>query len=128
LISRAKPEPDFTYSFVGDIVNNWNIAWLFATLAPTLKKFCEDLGLWDDVNSCVRARWHVEKKSIEELNALPARLPHAGKYEWIGEPCVESPKWLWDSKLGCTVRCTQKIVDEGFVAVSYACGRWRIED
>lgn len=38
--SRTKPESDFTYSFVDEIGNNLDIAWMLPTLAPTLKKFC----------------------------------------------------------------------------------------
>lgn len=123
--SWRKVDPDFEFSFIDEIINHsgWDgLDWLAPSLGPRLKKYCEDLGLWDEEKSCLDPHWHVEVKTYK---SLPPRLPHAGRYEWVGGESFETPKWLWDTKTGQTVRATKSILREGYTAVSYTWGRFR---
>ena len=97
-------------------------------------KLCSDLGIdashYEDADTPSETRhvWEVGVESIDNLGDLPDRLSHAGEYEWIGEPQLDGPKWLWDARERHTVPANESNLAEGYVAVSYTWGRWRLED
>jgi Heterokaryon incompatibility protein (HET) len=123
--SWRRPPPGFTYCFVDELVSSDVISWIID--CETTLKHCMDLGLWDEDNQRVRHEWCVERKISGDLNKLPSRLPHAGKYDWIGEESHEPPKWLWDSQTGRTVPADDAMLREGYIAVSYTWGRWIVK-
>jgi hypothetical protein len=70
--------------------------------------------------------WTVESKPPSDLHVLPKKFGHTGDYEWIGPEAGGSPKWLWDSRLSRTVRADAECLRDGYIAVSYTWGRWKI--
>lgn len=89
-----------------------------------IRQLCDTLGLLEPPSTSLRHAWHVEHQSISHLHAFPAKLPHAGRYEWAGERDERPPKWLWDSQEYCTVEATADRLMEGYIAVSYTWDRW----
>src|SRR5947207_2265452 len=53
----------------------------------------EALGFWrpNETPSTIHA-WEVQSIPANELD-LPPKLPHAGKYEWVGHQHRTPPKW-----------------------------------
>src|SRR5438046_1826073 len=87
----------------------------------------ETLGFWrpDEIPSTSHV-WEVQSIPANELD-LPPKLPHAGKYEWVGGQDLSPPKWLWDSHRSTTVRTSEILPHaQGYIAVSYTWGRWKI--
>ena len=73
----------------------------------------------------IRHAWEVETVPADQLE-LPKKLLHAGKYRWIGRQNLDPPKWLWDSQESCTIRASESSLADGYTAVSYTWGRWKI--
>ena len=92
------------------------------TREDRMREYFEALGF---LQPAEQHMWEVQCVSADKLE-LPPRLSHAGKYEWIGHPSREPPKWLWDSHESCTVRTNEALLREGYTVVSYTWGRWKI--
>src|SRR5947207_7270675 len=90
-------------------------------------KYSLDLGLLQpNQNPSKRHAWEIKCKPPEALHELPPKLPHAGKYEWLGHQNLDPPKWLWDSLIAKTVPATEGCLRKGYIAVSYTWGRWKV--
>lgn len=70
--------------------------------------------------------WIVETRPATYLIAFPSSTGHSGEFEWDGTEATGSPKWLWDSRLSKTVEATPQLLENGYVAVSYTWGRWKV--
>lgn len=87
---------------------------------------CESLGLGIAAgDGALVHRWEIDSRSVDDLPGFPSKLPHAGRYQPIGQVSNERPKWLWDARKSETVLASQHEIDEGYVAVSYTWGRWQ---
>lgn len=83
-------------------------------LTTVVKERCRESSQGWDVTSC----------PAEDL-VPPKKIDHPGAGRYIGTELKGKPKWLWDSHKKSTVRSTDDMFDDGFVAVSYTWGRWR---
>lgn len=72
--------------------------------------------------------WSLESAHISQLCQPPVKVPHAGQFEWIGRPSEGDPAWLWDAEEDRTVAATPEIISQGYCALSYTWGRWRIRE
>lgn len=74
----------------------------------------------------VHLPWQVKSIPVSQLIVSDdLHQTHSGNYEWIGEETNPNPKYLWDSQDGCTVRATPKILEDGYIAVSWTWGRYQ---
>lgn len=96
----------------------------------TLVRFCQELGLWKSTQTPAvpHHAWEITIETIDKLHSLPPKRPHAGKFDWVGTLITKPPKWLWDSRENCTVRADSNRLREGYIAVSYTWGRWKIAE
>ena len=91
-----------------------------------IRRLCQSLGLFNAHQTpSLRHTWDVVCQAISNLQTLPVKIPHAGHYEWVGDPDERPPKWLWDSQDYCTVESNAERLAEGYIAVSYTWGRWK---
>jgi len=90
----------------------------------------EELGLIettaDNDHACSHS-WSLESAHIRQLCQPPVKVPHAGRFEWIGRPSEGNPTWLWDAEKDRTVAATPEILSQGYSAISYTWGRWRVQ-
>ncbi|CAH0021699.1 unnamed protein product [Clonostachys rhizophaga] len=121
---QPRAPPDFSYSFVDELMEIEEFKDYFP---ESTVEYLERLGMWDESERRVRHEWLVERKRAQELESYPTRLPHAGRYKWIGPESDQPPSWVWDSMRHQTVEVTDEILKEGYIAVSYTWGRWRGE-
>ncbi|KAH6610505.1 hypothetical protein Trco_000525 [Trichoderma cornu-damae] len=96
-----------------------------------------DIGMYDGIPSGagqggVISRWEVVTNHTKSLAQLPEKHAHAGKaFQWDENESKDlagagEPRWLWDSKESQTVEATEDVLREGYVAVSYTWGRFKI--
>ncbi|KAH6684513.1 heterokaryon incompatibility protein-domain-containing protein [Halenospora varia] len=79
-----------------------------------------------DIFNTKKLPWTVTEHPLSELKALPKKIDHPGVFEYIGTKNNGSPKWLWDSKTDKTMATTDSMLREGYIAISYTWGRFRL--
>ncbi|ERF70322.1 hypothetical protein EPUS_09340 [Endocarpon pusillum Z07020] len=111
---------------------NWVPRRGYSTQSTT-REGCEDLDEYKLLEAEVEQRsrkalvgWKLTSHSIEQLTTLPEKIDHPGAERYIGSELKGYPKYLWDSSTGTTVLATNDMYNEGYVAVSYTWGRWRL--
>ena len=123
---RREPAPNIVVPVIETVTKTVGTQGSRSILHPRWQKgverVMENVGLRGNKSDT----WDVGLRSVESLQTLPPRLPHAGTYEWIGKPNPEPPLRLWDSKESCTVQATKERLSQGYIAVSYTWGRWMI--
>ncbi|KAF3912445.1 hypothetical protein ABW20_dc0102944 [Dactylellina cionopaga] len=102
--------------------------WFVYMCQDTIKEWgqnCRDMDFFaNSETGKILSEWDIECKKSEDLTVMPNRVPHSGAYDWIGDEPSEPPKWLWDSHTQKTVRASNAILREGYIAISYTWGRY----
>ena len=79
------------------------------------------------VDQSIASGWNVTDYPIEQLTLLPRKIEHPGGSRYIGVENKGKPKWLYDSVTNKTVRAEDYMFEQGYMAVSYTWGRWRLK-